>query len=228
MNDERITIFAGHYGSGKTNLAVNYAIHLREKYPRVAIADLDIVNPYFRTNDSEKLLRDKDIRVISSEYAGTNLEAPAVPGGVVSIFDEKHCYGVIDLGGDDRGAYALGRYAEKLEAEASKNVLLVINRYRPLSQTPREVAEIKNEIEQAARISFTGIVNNSNLGASTTADDVLASLIYAEETAEITGLPLVMTAVRCDLEDELRGKIPNIYGLRIISVDKWRIYYDKS
>lgn len=228
MNDERITVFAGHYGSGKTNLAINYAIYLRTLHPHVAIADLDIVNPYFRTRDSEKDLLEKNIRVISSEYAGTNLEAPAIPSGTAAIFDEKPVYGVIDLGGDDRGAYALGRYSEILEAEASKNILLVINKYRPLSQTPRLAAGIKQEIEQAAHVRFTGIVNNSNLGAQTTADDVLASLAYAKETSEMIGLPVKMTAVRHELENELSGTIPNLFGLKLISGDKWRIYYDKG
>ena len=105
---KRITIFAGHYGSGKTNIAVNFALGLREEHDKVSIADLDIVNPYFRTKDSEKILAEKGIRLISSEYANSNVDVPALPAEAYSIIDDLSVRAVIDVGGDDRGALALG------------------------------------------------------------------------------------------------------------------------
>ena len=103
---KRITLFAGHYGSGKTNIAVNFALSLKEMGKSVEIADLDIVNPYYRTKDSEEELNAAGIRVISSEYANSNVDFPAMPGEAYSIIDNKETYAVCDVGGDDRGAYA--------------------------------------------------------------------------------------------------------------------------
>ena len=106
---KRITLFAGHYGSGKTNIAVNYAFKLRQQGLEVAVADLDIVNPYFRTKDSEKELKEAGIRLLCSEFASSNVDLPTLPQGIYSVIDDRSEYAVMDIGGDDRGAYALGR-----------------------------------------------------------------------------------------------------------------------
>ena len=115
MEHKRLTLFAGHYGSGKTNIAVNYAMLLADEGKRVCIADLDIVNPYFRTKDSESELSDKGVTLICSEYANTNVDVPAIPAESYRIVQDKSCYSVIDIGGDDRGAYALGRFADAIK-----------------------------------------------------------------------------------------------------------------
>lgn len=193
-NAKRITVFAGHYGSGKTNIAVNYALELRKVKERVAIADLDIVNPYFRTKDSASVLEEKGILLISSPYANTNVDVPALPAETYRIIDEKELYSVIDVGGDDRGALALGRYSEAITKE-DYEFLFVINKYRPLTKDPASCAEVMREIEEACKMKFTGIVNNSNLGDETTFEDVAATFAFAEETSRITGLPVKMTAV---------------------------------
>ncbi|NLL63580.1 MAG: hypothetical protein GX241_04975 [Ruminococcaceae bacterium] len=193
---KRITLFLGHYGSGKTNVAVNYALHLKESGFPVVIADLDIVNPYFRTKDSQKILDEKGIKLISSEYAASNVDFPAIPGEMYSVFDDKATYAVLDIGGDDRGAYALGRYRDQILEEDNYDAFLVINKYRPLTKTPELCVEIKEEIEAAAGIKLTGIVNNSNLGDSTTKQDVLDSYSYVKEVSEKTNLPIVFTTVK--------------------------------
>lgn len=192
---KRVTLFAGHYGSGKTNVAVNYALHLRSLGLPVTIADLDVVNPYFRTKDSEAELKACGIPLISSDYAGSNVDFPALPGSLYSLFDDQSSYAVLDIGGDDRGAFALGRYRDMMLSEDNYDMFLVINCYRPLTKTPEQCVEIKEEIEAAAGIKFTGIVNNSNLGPATTAADVLASFDFANSISELTGLPIVMTTV---------------------------------
>jgi len=217
MNNKKITVFAGHYGSGKTNLAVNYALALHDAGNQVSVCDLDIVNPYFRTKDSEKMLGERGIRMIASEYANSNVDLPAIPAAAYSIFSSPGC-AVVDLGGDDRGAYALGRFAELLEECGDYHMLLVISRFRPDTQTAQDTIEVMREIEDACHVKFTGIVNNSNLGKLTTAEHVCESVAYAEEVSDITGLPVVMTAY----PEELGAlDVPNPFPVRIYTKEYW-------
>lgn len=213
--NNRIVLLAGHYGSGKTNVAVNLALTLKNQYEQVAIADLDIVNPYFRSKDSVALFEERGIRLICSAYANTNVDIPALPPDLYAIVDDNILHTVIDVGGDDRGALALGRLAPAIKAENDYAMWMVINCYRPLTRTPEEVLDVMREIELAGGLPFTGLVNNSNLGAATTAEDVLASMKYAEQTAALTGLPLVMTTVDEPLYDELQSQISNLYPLQL-------------
>lgn len=223
MNPKRITLFAGHYGSGKTNLAVNYALMLKKTQPKVAIADLDIVNPYFRTKDSEALLKERGIDLISSAYANTNVDVPAMTPEANRVFDDPELWSVIDVGGDDRGAYALGRYARKLSEEESREVLLVINKYRPLTADTDDTVSVMREIEEAGHTPFTGIVNNSNLGPETTPQTVLDSLEYAEHISRETGLPICFTSVKEELVERLTGLVPDLFSITVMTKSIWRI-----
>ncbi len=215
MEAKRITLFCGHYGSGKTNIALNYAYRLRETRDRVAIADLDIVNPYFRTGDSADELRRRDIRLIISPYAGSNVDIPALPQEMYAITDDRSLTCVIDVGGDDRGALALGRLAPAILEENDYEMLFVINGNRPLTRTADETLEVLREIEYAGGIPFTAIVNNTNLGRETTAEQVLASAEYAKAVSEITGLPIKMTCAESAVARELDGKIPDLFPLNL-------------
>lgn len=217
MNFKRVTLFCGHYGSGKTNVAVNVAFELKKMYNNVAVADLDIVNPYFRAKDSTKEFEEKGIRLICSEYANTNVDIPALPADIYTITVDKNMYTVLDIGGDDRGAYALGRIADDIKAENNFEMLMVINRYRPLTPDAKSTIEVMKEIEVACKISFTGLVNNSNLGEQTTAQDVLDSIEYANEVSSISGLPVVMTTVDKKLYNELEGSVKNLFPLTLQS-----------
>lgn len=212
---KRITLFAGHYGSGKTNIAVNYAFKLRQQGLEVAVADLDIVNPYFRTKDSEKELKKAGIRLICSEFASSNVDLPSLPQDIYSVIDDRSEYAVMDIGGDDRGAYALGRYSESIVRENDYEMYLVINMYRPLTRDAYSTLEVMNEIEKAASMKFTAIINNSNLGEETTSQDVLGSLKYADEVSKLTGLPVAMTTVKKTLYKELYGKADNLLPLTL-------------
>lgn len=193
---KRVNIFCGHYGSGKTNIAINYAVYLKKQGLDVSIADIDIVNPYFRTKDSEDELNKKGIEVISLPFANTNVDLPALPAEVYSLVQNKSKYAVFDVGGDDRGAYALGRYVPSILEENNYNMFFVANFYRPLTQTAEEALEVIREIESACAIPFTGIINNSNLGEETTAEDIFRTVKEAEKLSRISGLPLEMTT--CD------------------------------
>ncbi len=190
MEHKRLTLFAGHYGSGKTNIAVNYAMLLAKEGKQVCIADLDIVNPYFRTKDSEQELKEQGITLISPRYANTNVDLPALPAESYRLVQDKSIYGVIDIGGDDRGAYALGRFADAIKAEGDYRMAFVINRHRPLTSTVEDTVEIMREIEAACHMRFNCIVNNSNIGTETTGETVLDSLAYAEGVSRATGLPI--------------------------------------
>ena len=192
MEHKRLTLFAGHYGSGKTNIAVNYAIRLAGEGKSVCIADLDIVNPYFRTKDSEAELSALGIRLVSPQYANTNVDLPALPAESYRLVQDKSAYGIMDIGGDDRGAYALGRYAPAINAENDYRMAFVVNCYRPLTTTVEDTVEIMKEIEAACGLEFTCIVNNSNLGEETTAQTLLDSVDFAERLSCATGLPVWM------------------------------------
>jgi MinD-like ATPase involved in chromosome partitioning or flagellar assembly len=213
--DKRVTVFAGHYGSGKTNIAINYALSIKTEQNHVAIADLDIVNPYFRTKDSEEMLEKNNIRLISSPYANTNVDVPALPAEAYSILDNPDLYSIVDVGGDDRGALALGRYRESILLEDNFNMYFVINKYRPLTQGTDDTIEVMREIEKAAGMKFTGIINNSNLGEETTADDILSSVSYAEQISKKTGLEIAYTTVLYKFKEELEGKIKNLMPIKI-------------
>lgn len=215
MQSKRVTLFAGHYGSGKTNIAVNYAFYLKNLGKDVVVADLDIVNPYFRTRDSIDELTQAGVRLISSEFASTNVDLPALPQDVYSIFDKHGESAVMDIGGDDRGAYALGRYADFIKDENDYEMLFVFNKFRPLTPTAEDALEIMREIEAAGKIRFTAIVNNSNLGGLTTPEDVLSSVAEAERLSEISQLPIKMTTVTENLVNNLNGKIPNLFPLTL-------------
>ena len=212
---KRITVFAGHYGSGKTNIAVNYALELKKEHSEVAIADLDIVNPYFRTKDSSDILNENNIRLISSEYAGTNVDVPALPAETYAITSDKSIHAVIDVGGDDRGALALGRYSSLILEENNYEFVFVINKFRPLTKTPEEAIEVMKEIEDAAKLKFTGIVNNSNVGDETTKENILSSLPYAEKVSELSGLDIYFTAVKDSLYDEMKNELPDTFPIKL-------------
>ena len=215
MEFKRIVLLSGHYGSGKTNIAVNLALQLRQTRERVAIADIDIVNPYFRTRDSQAELEAAGIRLISSEFASSNVDLPALPQDVYAITDDRSLSAVIDVGGDDRGALALGRWRDAILQEGDYEMLFVINRFRPLTATPEDAVEVMREIEIASGIPFTAVVNNSNLGDETTARDVLESGAYAANVCAISALPLKMTTVREELYPWLEGEIGNLFPLRL-------------
>lgn len=215
MNGKRITIFSGHYGSGKTNVALTYALSEREKGKRVAIADIDIVNPYFRTKDSEALLAQRGIRLICSEYANTNIDIPALPQDIYAIVDDTSLTCILDVGGDERGALALGRISPAIREENDYDMIFVANRYRPLTATVEGAMEVLREIEAAAGLRFTAIVNNSNLGAETTAEDILSSVEFGKALSDASGLPLIATSVSEPVYEALSGRIEGLYPIRL-------------
>jgi len=218
MDCKRLTLFAGHYGSGKTNIALNWASWLRAQGHPVAVADIDIVNPYFRTKDAEKQLAEQGISLIVSAFANSNVDVPALPKEIYALVGDRSTYGVLDIGGDDRGALALGRYAPAILAEDDYEMLFVANAARPLTRTVDDALAVLREIEGACGLPFTGIVNNTNLGPDTTAETVLSSRAYAEGLAQAAGLSLKMTTVDERVAAELGGQVKNLFPLSILEL----------
>jgi len=215
MDHKRLTLFAGHYGSGKTNIAVNYALQLASEGKKVCIADLDIVNPYFRTADSAEPLKNAGVELISPQFANSNVDLPALPAEAYRLVEDRSSFGVMDIGGDDRGAYALGRYVPYIRKEGNYRMIFVANCYRPLTQTPEDALEVMQEIENACGLAFTDIVNNSHLGPLTDVQTVLDSVPYIEKLKELSGLNLYMTTVRADLATQVSDHIPNVFPLHL-------------
>lgn len=217
MEYKRLTLICGHYGSGKTNIAVNMAFDLNRKAENVTVADLDIVNPYFRTKDSLEDFNKEGIGLICSEYANSNLDIPSLPPELYAITDDKSRNFIIDVGGDDSGAVVLGRLADMIKAEDDYEMWMVINKYRPLTPDAESTVEVIREIEAASHLSFTGIINNSNLGPETTAEDVIGSVEYAEKVSRLSGLPLIATTAEESVAAGLKGKISNLFALKLQS-----------
>lgn len=215
MEHKRLTLFAGHYGSGKTNLAVNYALHLASQGKKVCIADLDIVNPYFRTKDSAQELAKAGVDLISPQFANSNVDLPALPAEAYRLVEDRDTWGIMDIGGDDRGAYALGRYTPFILEENNYRMVFVANCYRPLTRTPEEALEVMREIETACGLKFTDIVNNSNLGSETTAQTVLDSLDFIDSLAKLTNLPVFMHTAKADVAKDLEGVLSNVLPLQL-------------
>ena len=186
MFDKRITIFTGHFGSGKTEVAVNYAVQMARAGKKTVIVDLDIVNPFFRTADVVKPLEERGIKVITPVYANTNVDVPALPAEIYSLFDDKSCSAVFDAGGDDVGAKVLSGFIERILAEDYIHYF-VINTRRPMTRNPDEIEKMMMEIQMGSRLKVDRLVNNANLlGASTPEMIAEASVILGRVSSKLS------------------------------------------
>lgn len=213
-----VTVICGHYGCGKTNLSINLAIECARSGKNVTLIDLDIVNPYFRSSDYSDILTKEGITVIGPTFANTNLDTPSLPASIGTAISGEG-YIIIDVGGDDAGATALGRYSKEI-SEAGYDMIYVINRYRSMTTTPEEAAQILVEIETTSRLKATGIVNNSHLKQLTTADTIIDSIEFADRTAEILGLPILFTTAPVSVADSLNN-IAHVHPLDVYVNTPW-------
>ena len=207
MEHKRLTLFAGHYGSGKTNIAVNYALLLAGEGKKVCIADLDIVNPYFRTKDSARVLEQAGVELVSPQFANSNVDLPALPAESYRLVHDKSTWGVMDIGGDDRGAYALGRFTPFILEENNYRMAFVVNFCRPLTATAEDALEVMGEIEAACGLRFNCIVHNTNLGGETTPETVTSAQEKLDSLCSLSGLPLWMHAAPTAVARELDGPV---------------------
>ena len=204
----KIYITVGHYGSGKTEFSVNYALFLRKTHEKVILVDLDIVNPYFRSNDARALLEKNGITLIAPDYAGTNVDIPVLPAEVMRIFNEDDATIIIDVGGDDDGAIALGRYKQFFD-NADYEMSLVVNTRRPLSSTVDEIVEMKENIEIASRLKVTNIIADTNIADETTKEIIEEGYEITKEASDVLGLPIkyVVSAFDADFSQEVNDKL---------------------
>lgn len=204
----KIYITVGHYGSGKTEFSVNYALELKKSHDNVILVDLDIVNPYFRSNDARSLLESNGITVIAPDYAGTNVDIPVLPAEIMRIFNEKDAKIILDVGGDDDGAIALGRYKQFFD-KADYEMSLVVNTKRPLSKTVAEIIEMKENIETASRLKVTNIIADTNIADETTKDIIINGYEITKEAAQKLNLPVkyAVSAFDADFGEEINNKL---------------------
>lgn len=198
---KRINIITGHFGSGKTEFAINLA-QKQDMYEKAVIADMDTVNPYFRTNDARKALEEKGITVLASDYASSNLDIPSLPSDLYSLFDILDRFAVLDVGGDEDGATVLGRFYNKLK-DVDYDMYMVINAKRILSQTPEDIINFMREIEVASRLKITHLVNNTNLGPESSIEILLEGQKIVEKVSCMTGIPIAYITGTKDILDKL-------------------------
>ena len=187
----RLKVLVGHYGSGKTELAVNMALRLAQT-ARTMLIDLDIVNPFFRSAEVKPLLQENGVEVVYPAYALSGVDIPILPAEVERAFTTDG-YCVFDVGGDDDGAVALGRYHAQFSA-CPADVYFVVNPFRPRTARVGQALALMEAIERRARVPITALAVNANLGAETTAETLLEGRSFIARVAEESGLPVAFEA----------------------------------
>ncbi len=203
---KKINIITGHYGSGKTEFAINYALKLKDVYGSSVICDMDIVNPYFRTNDAVDFLKKENVNVIAPEYANTNLDLPSLPSDIISVFSENSPPSVLDVGGDDDGAIALGQFYPYISKE-DYEMFFVINALRPDTSNSDDIIKLIKDIEYVSRCKVTSIVNNTNLSYLSSVKDITDSLKLIDEVSHLTGIKVKYISGTEDILNKLPGEL---------------------
>ncbi|MCF6461522.1 ATP-binding protein [Clostridium sp. Cult3] len=223
LKDKRLRFIIGHYGSGKTEFSINYAVKLAEIGKKVALADLDVVNLYFRSREKRELLEKLGVKVIASSIDASAVDIPAISAEIVTPMQDTSYEGVIDVGGDPAGARTLGRYNEYF-VEGKYDMFFVLNANRPETQTVDKAIEYLRKIEDTARAKVTGIVNNTHMLKSTTVEDVLKGQSLAKKVSERTNIPIkyisVIEDVAKELPDDLEGEI---FPMTLYMREDWMI-----
>jgi len=223
MNDRRIRVITGHYGSGKTEFAVNYAVALARQGKKVCLVDLDIVNPYFRSREKEEELKQLGIEVISSSIGGSAIDVPAISASILKPLQQHDMEAVIDLGGDPVGARVLSRFYQDIQQD-ELDFFFVVNAYRPETADLEGALSYLRRIEATARQTVTGLINNTHLMKSTKVEDVLMGQALTEELSRATSIPIryisCLESVAEELPDELEGEI---FPLQLYMRENWML-----
>ncbi len=198
-------------------------MHFAKLGEKVKLVDLDIVNPYFRSADFIDKFKDSGIQVVSPIYANTNLDIPALGAEIDGAIFDKNSRIIVDVGGDDTGAVALGRYSSRLRKEVDFSMLYVVNRYRHFAKDIEDATNLLYEIEAASKLEVNMIVNNSNMGKDTTSEHILNSIKFADDIKEKTGLPVLFTTVPNYVDKSEITEIKNIFSVEIFVKPPWEI-----
>lgn len=198
-----IYVITGHYGSGKTEVAINLA----KKLNNPVIVDMDIVNPYFRTADAKEMLEAMGVKVITPEFANTNVDVPSLPPDIFGALQGDGDV-ILDVGGDDDGAIVLGQYNKYFEK--GYQMYFVMNFLRPMTPDADGVIEILKDIEYASRIKVTGLINNTNVRGDTTAEILEKSFPEAQKVSEITNIPIIAVSGTRDVLNNINTNYPKM------------------
>ncbi len=215
--DSRVFIYVGMFGSGKTELSINTAITLRKSSSKVALIDIDIISPYFRSRDEKLFLENMNIKVITAPERYMHADLPIIPPEVGGYISNKEFLTVIDAGGNEDGAIVLGSLNHFLE-NVDKKILFVINVFRPFSSTEEEILRNIDKISRAARSKIDYLVNNSNIGPETTTDDIKTGEEIVLKVSKMTGIPAAFTSI--DENIDYKGKLP-IFRMKRFMKNSW-------
>lgn len=220
----RLYVFVGAYGSGKSEVSVHFAHMLKQNDPnaKVMLADLDIVNPYYRSADAKDALEAEGIHVIVPEYANTNVDVPALSGEVYSAFDQPDTVSVFDIGGEDLGARVLGAMLSRFK-NIEYRVFMVVNAFRPFTSDAESIRQMAVELSEAARLPISGFINNSNLLEETTEEELAEGEKVLLEAQKLTGIPVVyQTGLDNVLPESWRENTPA--GIPVLRMDRNVLY----
>ena len=201
MQDKRITLFTGNFGSGKTEISLNYALHLRENNKKVAVVDLDVINPYFRSRAKSELMEEHDIEVIYPKEL-KHADLPVITADIKKLLQNKEYYGVIDVGGDEDGATVLGSIADSVK-ETAYELNLVVNTKRPFTDNVEGIIKMKEKIEAASKMNVDNLICNINLGKESDVEIIEKGYPIIKEAAKKLDLPIKFIAVKEDLKGAL-------------------------
>lgn len=210
FDDAHLIIVTGHYGCGKTNLSLNLAAQLAETgVNAVALVDLDVVNPYFRSSENTALVSMIGAEMVAPVFANTTLDTPSLSpavSGSIARGARGEAYVIIDVGGDPEGATTLGRFADQI-ATMPYRMLYVVNRQRLMTRTPDEALVLMREIEGASHLLVTDVVDNTHLKWDTTPQLVADAVPFSHRVAEAAGLPLTMITVPSTQLERVAAKL---------------------
>ncbi|WP_298016928.1 hypothetical protein [uncultured Dysosmobacter sp.] len=216
----RVSIITGHYGTGKTEFAVNLALSLAADGEQVMLADLDIVNPYFRSRERKAMLEEAGIRLISSSQACSDADVPALPAELLTILENRDIRGVLDIGGDPVGARVLARFRPKIIQE-DYQLIYVLNANRPEVRTPDSAAAYLRGIEATTGLICTGIVNNTHLCGETTAAEIRRGAALAAAVSKETGIPVLCHVAEARFAADLTDLPETVFPISIKMKKPW-------
>ena len=220
LDRERLTIVVGHSGSGKTEWAVNLALAHQELGHPTALADLDVVNPYFRSRERRELLMDRGVRLVATSQACVDADVPAMPPELNTLLQDERLYSVLDIGGGPGGVRVLGRYRPKL-AVLPHRVCFVLNANRPDTNTLEGALESLRAIQDTLGLSVTHIVHNTHLCRETTVEDICAAAELARAVSKASDLPILCHVVHHRLLSQLPDLKEPVFPIRLYMNKPW-------
>ncbi len=198
INLNGLVVIVGNYGSGKTEVSINLAVNRKRAGLNVGIADLDLVNPYFRTREAAVVLTDLGIEVILPPEQYLRADLPVLSPTIAGMIRNSGDLMILDVGGDDAGATVLSALADAFSGK-QVHMLQVVNPLRPQTSTLSGCTTMRHEIEEAAQLTITGLIGNANLIDETRAEDIYSGYEFVQTVSQKSGLPLEFITVSQEL-----------------------------